>query len=224
MSVIFDQLRISDNGNRLFIDFHVSEATDYSNYYLKSLTITTADYVPETISLSDVSDYVYKKYYPEPSPIIGGGNRGKRTDSLIVDAPAFDKAFYNGKGSSSIDINKAYATIPYNGTSLSGPLFFVWVELYVPASQSTPCFADEPVLGVTFDGKLLYQQAMGYTKELADDCTISDGFIDFILNYSAFKSAVETDHFCDAKTFYNQMFNLKNNPKRVAGRGCGCHG
>lgn len=223
MSVIFDQLRISDDGKRLFIDLHVSGVSDYNNYYLKSLTITTAEYVPETVSFSDISDYVYKKYYPEPGPIIGGGNRGKKTSSLILDVSAFDDAFKNGKGSSSIDINKAYATIPYKGTSLSGPLFFVWIELYVPANQNTPCFADEPTLGITYDANLLYQMAMQFTKELADDCNISDGFIDFMLKYSAFKAAIETDHYCDAKTFYKQLFGPGViTPK--AGRGCGCHG
>jgi hypothetical protein len=71
---------------------------------------------------------------------------------------------------------------------------------------------------------------MGFTKSLAEDCTIPDDFIDFILNYSAFKSAVETDHFCDAKTFYKQLFDISTSgtygstTNNIVGRGCGCHG
>ena len=205
--IIFDQLRISDDGRRMFIDIHVNQAAG-EGIHLQNIVITTAEHVPESVSLSSVDEYIYKKNF-----------EGTEDEAhMILDASTFDTAFNHL-------LPDAEATIPYTSTNLSGPLFFVWVDTTAENySAETPCFADEPTLGITFDAKLLYQQAMGYTKELADDCTISDGFIDFILNYSAFKSAVETDHYCDAKTFYNQIFNLKNNPKRVAGRGCGCHG
>lgn len=194
--IVFDQLRISDDGKKMFIDIHVNKADYFENVFLKSITIATADKVPESMSLSSLteSDYIYKKTF----------EGDLKEASLMLFASDFNEN--------------------YGGSDMGNNLFFVWVECKGSYSECTPCFADEPTLGVTFDGKLLYQQAMGYTKELADGCTISDGFIDFILNYSAFKSAVETDHFCDARTFYNQMFNLKNNPKRVEGRGCGCHG
>lgn len=224
MSVIFDQLRVSDDGKRLFIDVHVNKASDFDSYHITALTITTSDYVQETTS-GVPSDFIYK-ILPTPKIIPGEGTDYPRELNLMLEISDLDEAFRHGPRPNPDRpmINGTYASIPYNGTTFSGPLFFVYVECTGEYSQCTPCFADEPTLGVTFDGKLLYQQAMGYTKELADDCTISDGFIDFILNYSAFKSAVETDHYCDAKTFYNQMFNLKNNPKRVAGRRCGCHG
>ena len=205
--IIFDQLRISDDGSKMFIDVHVSQAVG-EGIYLQNIVITTAENVPETVSLTSVDKYIYKENFT-----------GNKTEAeLMLDVSAFNEAFNNMRPN-------AEATIPYQGTSLSGPLFFVWVDTTAENySAETPCFADEPTLGVTFDAKLLYQQAMGYTKELADDCTISDGFIDFILNYSAFKSAIETDHYCDAKTFYNQLLDIRNNPKRIAGRGCGCHG
>jgi len=196
MSVVFDQLRISDDGKNMLIDIHVNKADYFENVYLKSITIATADKVPESASLSSLteSDYIYKRTF----------GSGLKEASLMLSATDFNEN--------------------YGGSDMGKNLFFVWVECEGNYSECTPCFADEPTLGVTFDGKLLYQQAMGYTKELADDCNISDGFIDFILNYSAFKAAVETDHFCDARKFYNQMFNLKSSPTRIAGRGCGCHG
>lgn len=205
--IIFDQLRISDDGKQMFIDIHVSQAVN-AGITLQNIVITTAEHVPESVSLTSVDKYIYKKTFAE----------GLREAQMILDVSSFDAAFNHLTPNTD-------ATIPYQGTTLSGPLFFVWVDTTAENySAETPCFADEPTLGVTFDAKMLYQQAMGYTKELADDCTISDGFIDFILNYSAFKSAIETDHYCDAKTFYNQLLNIKNAPTRVAGRGCGCHG
>ena len=221
--IIFDQLRISDDGSKLFIDVHVNKA-DYfkdNHYRLSSITVTTAEHVPESFSLTSVTDFIYKKDFnyedevTEANLMIEKSDLIRAWDNYNPDSPIGDRV---------IDPDLPYASITYPGSSFSGPLFFVWVECIGNYSECTPCFADEPTLGVTFDAKLLYQQAMGYTKELADDCTISDGFIDFILNYSAFKSAIETDHYCDAKTFYNQMLDIKNNPKRIAGRGCGCHG
>ena len=205
--VIFDQLRISDDGRRMFIDIHVNQAAG-EGIHLQNLVITTAEHVPESVSLSSVDAYIYKKNF-----------EGTEDEAhMILDASTFDAAFNHL-------LPDAEATIPYTSNSLSGPLFFVWVDTTAPNySAETPCFADEPTLGITFDAKLLYQQAMGYTKELADNCTISDGFIDFILTYSAFKSAVETDHYCDAKTFYNQLLGIsKDTPKKI-GRRCGCHG
>jgi hypothetical protein len=205
--IIFDQLRISDDGSKMFIDVHVSQAVG-EGIYLQNIVITTAENVPETVSLTSVDKYIYKENF------IGNITEAQ----LMLDVNAFNEAFNNMRPN-------AEATIPYQGTSLSGPLFFVWVDTTAENySAETPCFADEPTLGVTFDAKLLYQQAMGYTKELADDCTISDGFIDFILTYSAFKSAVETDHYCDAKTFYNQLLGISRDTPKKIGRRCGCHG
>ena len=205
--IIFDQLRISDDGRRMFIDIHVNQAAG-EGIHLQNLVITTAEHVPESVSLSSVDEYIYKKNF-----------EGTEDEAhMILDASIFDAAFNNL-------LPDAEATIPYTSTSLSGPLFFVWVDTTAENySAETPCFADEPTLGITFDAKLLYQQAMGYTKELADDCTISDGFIDFILTYSAFKSAVETDHYCDAKTFYNQLLGISRDTPKKIGRRCGCHG
>ena len=206
------------------IDAHVNKASDFDSYHITALTITTSDYVQETTS-GVPSDFIYK-ILPTPKIIPGEGTDYPRELNLMLEISDLDEAFRHGPGPNPDRpmINGTYASIPYNGTTFSGPLFFVYVECEGEYSECTPCFADEPTLGVTFDGKLLYQQAMGYTKELADDCTISDGFIDFILTYSAFKSAIETDHYCDAKTFYNQLLGIsKDTPKKI-GRRCGCHG
>ena len=48
MSVVFDQLRISDDGKRMYIDVHVNKADYFDNIYLDELTIMTADKVSET--------------------------------------------------------------------------------------------------------------------------------------------------------------------------------
>lgn len=223
MSVIFDQLRVSDDGKRLFIDVHVNKASDFDSYHITALTITTSDHVQETTS-GVPSDFIYK-ILPSTKVVPGGGTIPPRELNLMLEISDLDTAYSHGAEPDPRRpmIDGTYASIPYNGTTFSGPLFFVYVECTGEYSECTPCFADEPTLGITYDANLLYQMAMQFTKELADDCNVSDGFIDFMLKYSAFKAAVETDHYCDAKTFYKQLFGPGViTPK--AGRGCGCHG
>ena len=41
--VIFDQLRISDDGKELFINAHVNKASIYDNVKITSITIMSAD-------------------------------------------------------------------------------------------------------------------------------------------------------------------------------------
>lgn len=225
--IIFDQLRISDDGKKLFIDAHVSRADFFvqHEYSINSITIATAEYVPETVTLSSVSDFIYKKDFE-------GGTTEISLMLQVGDLTLAESNYTKNSDGTGHPKNSSepYASVLYPKNNFSGPLFFVWIECSGTYSECTPCYADEPALAVTFDDKLLYQKAMGFTKSLAEDCTIPDDFIDFILNYSAFKSAVETDHFCDAKTFYKQLFDISTSgtygstTNNIVGRGCGCHG
>ena len=45
--VLYDQLRISDDGQSMFIDAHVNQASYFDNVYLKKITICTEDQVSE---------------------------------------------------------------------------------------------------------------------------------------------------------------------------------
>ena len=60
MSVIFDQLRISDDGRKMYINLHVNKAEYFDNIYLDSLTIMTSDKVSETNPYAPTSDFIYK--------------------------------------------------------------------------------------------------------------------------------------------------------------------
>lgn len=46
--ILFDQLRISDDGKRLYINAHVNKADYFANVYIDSIVIMTADKVSET--------------------------------------------------------------------------------------------------------------------------------------------------------------------------------
>lgn len=218
--LIFDQLRISDDGRRLYINMHVNEASYFENVFLDSITITTADKVLEAYGSSNTdptvtaTDYIYRQTF----------EGAQKEAALVLDKGSFDAAFSH--------IGSATATYAFNASDLSTSLFFVYVKCKLASGATLdpciPCTLDEEVtLGVTFDTNALYQKVMGYTRELADDCSIPTGFIDFILNFNAFKAAIETQHFIPAINFWQTMFGNKGAygiSSFNATKKCGCHG
>ena len=71
MSVIFDQLRISDNGQKMYIDAHVNEASYFADMYLHKITICTEDQVSETDPLSYGEEFIYQEeIVPKESEVV----------------------------------------------------------------------------------------------------------------------------------------------------------
>lgn len=193
--VFIEQFRISDDGKRMYINMRMNEASLFDDMYIKRIVIMTGDKVLEATSQSaPTENFVYEKAYsPE--------DRVRQVD-LVLNPGDFN---YN-----------------FTKPNFSSDLFFLYVENGGAISGCAPCWSDAQYdVAVTFDDKLLYQKAMGYTKELADTCDVSNGLVDFILLFNAFKAAVETEHFTQAVEFYNRMFG---SVAAFATKGCGCHG
>ena len=200
MSVIIDQLRISDNGKKMYINVHVNKAEPFNGVYLESITIMTADKVSETNPGSPTEDYIYKKTFD-----IG-------TESAALELIP------------SRDFNEQYTR-----TDMGSTLFFVYITTNWDNRDGNrdcciPCRLDElTTVGVTFDEKLLHQKVMGYTKDLVQDCNVPHAFIDFILRWNAFKSSIETEHWIQALKFYKLLFDNAGGSFNSIKR-CGCHG
>ena len=58
--LIFDQLRISDDGNTLFVDAHVNKASYFDNIVIDQVIIQVSDQVSETDPLLPGSSFIYK--------------------------------------------------------------------------------------------------------------------------------------------------------------------
>ena len=209
MSVVFDQLRISDDGKRMYIDVHVNKADYFDNIYLDELTIMTADKVSETNPDSPTEDYIYKQVFD-----------GEQKEAhLVLTSADFQKTWEEDPNA-----------MKFPQSDMSKTLFFVYVKIKGVPDECTPCRLDEEVIvGTTFDENLLYQQVMNYTRQLADDCTIPTGFTDFILLWNAFKASVETEHYIPAINYYNMLFDNVgtgggNGSNIGITRNCGCHG
>lgn len=203
--IVFDQLRISDDGKRMYINAHVNKAEYFKDIYIDSITIMTADKVSETDPATPTSDYIYTKKVEE----------NVKELNLVLEAS---------------DLSKSWETDPkaisFNRRDMSKTLFFVYIKCKGVPEECTPCRLDEETtLGVMFDENMLHQRVMEYTKELVADCNIPTDFIDFILLWNAFKAAIETEHYITAIKFYNLLFDFvgKGYKDRIV-KTCGCHG
>lgn len=202
--IIVDQLRLSDDATRLYINVHVNKADYFNNVYLESITIITADKVSETNPYEPTEDYIYKKTFDDNT---------KEADLVLT----------------SVDFTKSWETdakaMVFPQADMSKTLFFVYFKCKGAVGECTPCGLDKPItIGVTFDEKLLYQRVMDYTKGLADTCNIPVGFTDFILLWNAFKAAIETEHWIPAIKYWKMLFDFYSNDGRIITKGCGCHG
>lgn len=222
--VLWDQLRISDNGKRMYINIHVNMADYFKDVYLESITIMTADKVLEASVNCPTEDFIYYQKF----------DKGLKEGNLVIDKGILDAAFINlGSDGNPINANKPYAKLSFDKKNFSSDLFFVYVKTYkekeTPVDPCLPCrFDEETTVGVTFDDVLLYQRVMDFTRELADDCMIPQGFTDFILLWNAFKASIETEHYIPAIKYYNMLFGNTvgsfGSKTMSSGKGCGCHG
>lgn len=203
--IIFDQLRISDDGKRMYINAHVNKASYFNDIYIDSIVIQTADKVSETDPGLPTSDYVYIQKVEENTKEL----------NLVLEASDLSKSWESDPNA-----------IAFNRRDMSKTLFFVYIKCKGTPGSCTPCKLDEETtLGVVFDENVLHQKVMDYTKKLVADCNVPSEFINFILLWNAFKSAIETEHYIPAIKFFNMMFDEvgKSCQSRTI-KTCGCNG
>ena len=203
--IIFDQLRISEDGKRLYINAHVNKADYFNDVYIDSIVIQTADKVSETDPGLPTSDYVYIKKAEENAKEL----------NLVLESSDLSRSWESDPNA-----------IAFGRGDMSKTLFFVYIKCKGTPGSCTPCRLDEETtLGVVFDENVLHQKVMDYTKELIADCSVPSAFIDFILLWNAFKSAIETEHYIPAIKFYNMLFDEvgKSCQNRTI-KTCGCNG
>lgn len=203
--IIFDQLRISDDGKRMYINAHVNKADYFNDIYIDSIVIQTADKASETNPGLPTSDYVYIKKAEENAKEL----------NLVLEASDLSRSWESDPNA-----------IAFNRGDMSKTLFFVYIKCKGIPGSCTPCRLDEETtLGVVFDENVLHQRVMDYTKELVADCSVPSTFIDFILLWNAFKSAIETEHYIPAIKFFNMMFDevgMSCQSRTI--KTCGCNG
>lgn len=222
--LIFDQLRVSDDGKNLFIDMHVNTSSYYENVTLESITIIPALSSAGEIQISETNcappedNYIYKKEYPA----------GVKSDTIVIDDTVLAEAFINTDSEGQPINDGPTAKASFSG-GFSNNLFFVYVKCQIPAAQLNPCVPCDSAsamttIGVTFDEVLMYQKVMQFTKTLINKCDIPKEFIDLILLWNGFKASIETEHFIPAIDFWKKMFLDNHSLPNTSSNICGCHG
>lgn len=200
--IVFDQLRIADNGNTLYIEAHVNTHENYSNVYIKNITITTADKVSKINPIEPDADYIYKKDVEENTKEI----------SLVLTANDFIKSWETDPNS-----------INFNSSEMAETLFFVYIKCTGTPTITTPCGQDNQTsVGIVFNESILHQKVMGFTKDLVNK-NITAPFIDFILLWNAFKAGIETEHYVSAIKFWELLLDNCNRSSYYT-KNCNCYG
>ena len=102
-------------------------------------------------------------------------------------------------------------------------LLFVYIKTVGTPAPNTPCGMDNiTTLGIVSNLYPLYQHTFSYIKELSNTCSIPKNFINYILQYKAFKLAVKTGHYTEAIRYWKKFFmGIKDS---VITSNCGCYG
>ena len=223
--VIIDQFRISDNGNKLYLDAHVIDIPELQGVYIDKVYILNRKKISERDPsvIEDIleNDCIYM-YPPKDSE-----EKWEKEISLILTPTNFNENYPQSEEAKSDPCEGIYVG------SFSRDLFYVYITVKTKKGETVnleclPCsLGRTTTIGVTFDENMLHQRVMNYVKQLADDCTVPQGFADFILLWNAFKSSVETEHYLTANKFYDMLFDNRVNTgytQFTGGGGCGCHG
>lgn len=158
-------------------------------------------------------------------------------DSIVIDT--HNTYVENGPSSKPVftynvteedDVNKKHTSLVIDLEDLNIPIrstmFFVYVLTSGSYSPDTPCELRKTTeIGTVVNLYPLYTQAMMYTKEVANSCTIPKGFIDCILKIQALDLAIRTGNYIEAIRYWNKLFkslSLKaiDSPSNY----CVCHG
>lgn len=150
-------------------------------------------------------------------------------DSIAVDT----QDTYSGNGHAPQPVfyhefttdEKAF-TIELNAVTMGianlNQLFFVQVKTKGAPSEDTPCGKDiSCIMGTVANMYPMYQQGMNFIKELAQTCTVPQGFTDFILRNKAIELAVRTGNYTEAAKYYRMFAGGNKYHSNIEG-GCSC--
>ena len=151
--------------------------------------------------------------------------RNLRTGALVEDtyntnitstSPVFEQTVAGNTKFVQLIINKSRIL-----TDMENKIFFVCIVTKGTPSSDTPCGLDnKTTIGVTYDDKKIYDQALSYISQAYNECSIPRDFIDFILRYKALKICIKSQNYLDVIKYWNKFINSNNSvvPK------CGCNG
>lgn len=215
--VIINELRITPDGGSLIIDASVENLSYYKNVNIAAVIVDTQDtFVSSGPSNRAIFHHSYESEHDVISTI-------DDCSSIKID----DGCECNGVITAQKYGNKHIRLILTKkdlGVSLNDNIFFVYIVTNGIPSPCTPCGMDNLyTMGIAYNLRPIYNHGMNYVRELADNCSMSKNFIDYILRFKAFELSLRTGNYTLAIDYWKKFF--KNRTSSISKpKGCGCHG
>lgn len=186
----FNELRISLDNSKLYIEAEVLSDDYYKNVGITSIQIDTQD----TFAANTNMPSSKPKYFKEVSNY--DNTPVKKINVCLQD--------YELQGISlKDDILYVWVTTDENITGEP------------PCGKDIP-----RKLGVCINWQYIYNLAMPFIKEAATTCDTNDDFIDFILRYKSIILAIKTGHYTIANKYWNKFFKNKVNNYNIKRCSC----
>lgn len=208
--VIFDELRITNDGQHLIIDCRIRKENWYNTVYIGGIYIDT------------------EETYEEGGPSKRAAIFAPTMQQLML-SPKKTMRFVYDKS----DLKSLFLANPENkGVSpdcdLTKHLFFVYVKAFGTPAADTPCgMDDEYTLGVTMYMGKFYNDFMNSLKNINSTCSggcdVPSDIVDQLLQYMALTVSIDSGHYLkgieEFKKWYTGKSYTNNSTKK-----CGCHG
>lgn len=246
--IVFNELGINLNTEKLIVDVSVKENTYYSNYYISNIYIDTQDTykdggfsskakkitpIESLVYIPKIKENIYLLDFPITSIdqyIIDLDNLSshiiKIEDSLgnkytLDHHPhpgiKYNKFTYTNGGLVLVrDSDNINDLLPYYditkhcrleidnetlGTDVSNTMYFVYIETVDTSSKDT-----NTNLGITLNTSTIYNNMMMYIKDISKECGIPKEYIDYFLQFEAFRLSIRTGHNMQAINYFNKFF------------------
>lgn len=204
--VVFDELRIDNKGEYLYIGAHLRKDLQDAAVRIEEVWVCDSSHYEEG-PIPSKAEKVYQY------------NKSAGDALWSVSLKVSPEGKYNDQG----DLVNTYDNLP---TTFAGKLLFVYVVVAGIDELTSPCgCASNPSIGVALDMGIIYKQFMNYMNELAcsNKCNsrMPQGLTDFILRFNALLLAMDSKHYKKGIEFFNKWFSGKVNEIKS---NCGCNG
>lgn len=218
----FNELRISPNNDYIIIDVSIEDSEYYQNILLDSIHIDTQDtYVENGPSANPIFSYQipedYNSIYTIPDnegnePVQEEPSEEEHIENFIYTIDNYSKKRV-----------RLLLKSKNLETSIADKMFFVYVKTTGEYSEDTPAeFRNTPTMGTIVNLYPIYRQAMAFTKEIGNNCTVPKHFIDYIIKVKALDLSIKTGNYTEAIRYWNKLF--KNIRYKTTEDNCGCYG
>lgn len=204
--VIFNELRITEDGNCIIVDCEVENVDVYANMYIQSIYL---EYYENASAASMPSSKAYRLYENLDADTTVKGKRLVFSKDLL--------------GLTNMGI-----------TDFDGGLFYVIVNCdgELPASASSmPCGYDNTTdIGAILDWRVFYTRGMSWVASIVSGCGEPNfcenptGFEDFVLLWNALKLALSTCNWDMVTELWKRFLrvSLGGSAANAVSGGCGC--